>query len=56
LRCAVSRAAGGAAYRSGEATALGEITVNVEPLGRSIEIAPRYNPWRSDAERDAIQG
>jgi len=41
--------------RAGEPAALGEIQVDVQPLGRGVEFALRHHPRRLDAQRHPKQ-
>ena len=51
----VGRTARNAAFRAGEPAALGEIQVDVQPLGRRVECALRHHPRRLDAQRHPKQ-
>jgi hypothetical protein len=51
----VGRAIGSTATRAGEATAGGEVDVDVKPTGYCVEVAPDNRPWRREAQRQLQQ-
>jgi hypothetical protein len=44
-----------AALGAGEPAALGETEVDVQPLGRGVELALCHHPWRLDVQRHSKQ-